>query len=373
MNNVLAICNLHDSPKLGLLTENRPLGSTTFLGRYGLMDFTLSNFTNSGFHRLAILVESHFDSVNSHIRNGNIWVKNTKTGFLSTVFNEKGIINQKFNTDIENLRINRYLFENFKYFDTFVFAPPFFLTKMDYSNIVTKHRESGADVTIVYTKTMEGSTKYINCDTLRIRKDGTVIGVDKNTGNYDELNISLETFIISKDAFDKINELQKVVSSAYNFRQMINYCIREKLLNIKAYNHKEEVYPILSFDDYVNISFKLLPYEERCKLFDTEWPIYTTTHNTPPSLYGPYADVKNSFIANGAIINGKVENSIISRGVIVDKGAEIKNSIIFTKTHIGENKKINYVFTDKVVKVTEVDELLGNEKQMLFVRKGEKV
>ena len=57
MLKVYGICNLHDSPRLGQLTENRPLGPTTFLGRYGLMDFTLSNFSNSGINRVAVLVE----------------------------------------------------------------------------------------------------------------------------------------------------------------------------------------------------------------------------------------------------------------------------------------------------------------------------
>ena len=81
MSSVLGICNLHDCPRLGRLTAKRSIGAVTFLGRYGLIDFALSNFSNSGIDKVAILVENYSHSIRTHVLNGNAWINNTKTGF----------------------------------------------------------------------------------------------------------------------------------------------------------------------------------------------------------------------------------------------------------------------------------------------------
>ena len=82
MSKILGICNLHDTPSMGQLTKTRPLGSLSFLGRYGLMDFTLSNFSNSEIDRMVILAENNISAVRNHTLEGNIWINNTRTGFL---------------------------------------------------------------------------------------------------------------------------------------------------------------------------------------------------------------------------------------------------------------------------------------------------
>ena len=110
MRNVLGVVNLHDCPHLGPLTMKRPTGATTFLGRYGLMDFTLSNFSNSGIDRVAVLAESNYRSVRNHLQDGRIWVNNTKLGFQRILTNESLLSVSKFNTDIANLMANKNVF-----------------------------------------------------------------------------------------------------------------------------------------------------------------------------------------------------------------------------------------------------------------------
>ena len=102
MAKVIGFCNLHDAPRLSKLTEKRSIGTVSFLGRYGLMDFALSNFSNSGIDRINILVDRHLHSVVSHVRDGSIWVNNTKTGGQRLFYNENNP-SHKFNTDINNL------------------------------------------------------------------------------------------------------------------------------------------------------------------------------------------------------------------------------------------------------------------------------
>ena len=184
-------------------------------------------------------------------------------------------------------------------------------------------------------------------------------------------NISLETFIFSRSAFDKIIALSHKVSSLYGFRRMVSYAINHHRIAVHAFEYDGYVVPILSSMDYVNKSFELLSYENRQKLFLEDWPIYTTTHNTPPALYGEHAKVKNSFIANGAIIKGQVENSIISRDVVIEEGVVIKNCLLFTQTYVGKDTHLEYVLTDKNVKVNEVKELSGTKDRILVIKQGD--
>ena len=370
MAKILGICNLHDTPSLGQLTKNRPLGALSFLSRFGLMDFTLSNFSNSGIDRIVILTESNTSAVLSHTQQGNIWINNTRTGFIRVCVNEKMIESPKFNTDIANMESHYSIIED-ENPDYVIVAPTFFLMSFDFREMIEFHEEHGAEVTMLYTKIRNGKKQYLNCDTLEIAKNNVVTHTRANVGEDDKQNISLETYIFNRDAFDKILAMSHKVSSLYGFRRTLGYAINHHRMVVYAYEYKGYVVPILSSADYVNKSFELLAYENRQKLFLENWPIYTTTHNTPPALYGEHAKVKNSFVANGAIIKGEVENSIISRDVIVEEGAVVKNCILFTQSHIGKDAHLEYVLTDKNVKVLEVKKLSGNKDKVLVIKQGE--
>ena len=138
---------MHDAPRLGKLTEKRPIGTVSFLGRYGLMDFTLSNFSNSGIDRVGILVDRWLHSVISHVRDGSIWINNTKTGSQRLFFNEN-LPSHKFNTDINNLLANRLHFED-QDADYVIFAPAFFLMSIDFRPYLEKHIESGREISLI--------------------------------------------------------------------------------------------------------------------------------------------------------------------------------------------------------------------------------
>ena len=97
---VIGFLNLYSSPNLGPLTEKRTLGSTSFLGRYALMDFPLSNFTNSDIDEVNILVKDNFRSVSKHVGSMKTWVNNTIIARQNILINEKGIRNPKENSDL---------------------------------------------------------------------------------------------------------------------------------------------------------------------------------------------------------------------------------------------------------------------------------
>lgn len=374
MRNVVGICNLHDCPHLGRLTMHRPTGATTFLGRYGLMDFTLSNFSNSGIDRVAVLAESDVHSVRNHLQNGQVWINNTKLGFHRILTNENLLGVSKFNTDINNLIANKNIFYK-EDPDYIIFAPAFMLMSYDYNELLEAHKASGADITVLCKHIENNLDKdFLNCDTVVVDpKTGIINDFATNTCRKKEVDISLESFIFSKNALVELVKESQNVSSLYSLRRMIIHFARNKLCKVSSCFFDGYVVPILDFEHYIHHSFNLLKFEERCKLFKENWPIYTTTHNTPPALYGEHAIVSNSFIANGCVIRGKVKNSIISRDVVVEEGAVIEDSIIFTKSEIGSNVKVRCVVADKYAQLRELKKVSGEKDAYLYIATGEKV
>ena len=371
MKTAVGFINLHDNPDLGKLTERRPLGAVSFLGRYAIIDFALSNLSNSNIQKNEILVEKNLDSIRSHIINQNIWITNPRTGFLRTTINEDGLMDPENNTDISNILRNVPI--DVINEDYVVVTAPQFITSIDFREVMKAHGETGAGITVIYTHT-KSPKEYPGCSRLVIDADGTVRKFVRQQKGEDEVNICIESYIFSKDVFMSILRFSREISNtATTLRKMVELYANNRMTKVCAYHHKGAVYPILSLKQYVEQSFKFLNNNIRKTVFFPEWPIYTTSHNTPPAYYGSFAEVDNSFIANGAVIKGKVRNSIICRDVFIDENAEINDCILFTKTEIGKDVKVRYVITDKNVVVRDVKNLVGDEQDYLLISKGARI
>ena len=126
-----------------------------------------------------------------------------------------------------------------------------------------------------------------------------------------------------------------------------------------------------SIDSYFKCSMRLLDRKSRVNLFyRRNQPIFTKVRNSAPTRYLPEAKVKNSLIADGCVIEGTVENSILFRGVHVGKGTVIKNSILMQDTYTGENVKLGCVIADKDVVIKDGRELCGHETLPFYISKG---
>lgn len=368
MRSVLGLINLYNNPSLDKLTEKRPLAVVSYLGRYGLIDFTLSNFTNSNINKIEVLVEYGFDSVRTHLQNGTAWVRNTKTGYLRAVINEQK--NDNVNTDISNIveNIPNDVFDE----DYIIVASPEFLANIDYRDVLKSHEENGSDITVIYTHS-KNKDEFFNCDYLEISANNVIKKVNHEC-NKKEIDVSINSYVFSKDAFVKMLEFSKEISNTKTtIRNIVELFINNKIVKVYGYKLTNKVFPVLNLNQYIEQSFKMLDEKHWNELFPSNWPIYTTTHNTPPTLYGPKSDISNSIIANGVIVKGKVKNSILCRDVLVGDNASVSDSILFSRTEIGENVHISRVVTDKNVKISSVKKLAGDSSDYLLIAKGAKI
>lgn len=371
MKNVIGLLNLYDSPNLGPLTENRTLASTSFLGRFAIMDFALSNFTNSGIDDFSILVKNNFRSVTKHVHTMKAWVSNTKIGKQYLLLNEAGIKNHDLNNDINNMKTNDWVFYE-KPFDYYAIQPAHVIAQIDFKKVLDKHIETNADITLVYTEIDNGMSSFGEHFVAEIDENDLVTFMKKNDGSKRKVKVSLESYIFSKDVMKKII-YARGENRALSLRAAVMRAVNDRQFKVVAYKQEGYVRSFDSFKRFCDISFELLDFKYASMLFDNDWTCYTNTHNTPPALYGKEANIKNSYIANGAEINGTVENSIISRNVKVGKGAVVRNSIILTGTKIEDCAIIENAVIDKYSMICQNASVKGAKSNPTYIRQGKTV
>ena len=366
---VIGLLDCHNSPSLGQLTANRPLASTSFLGRYAFADFALSNFCNSGIQTVGILVKDHQRSILKHLGNMTAWVTNTKIGHQTILFNEKGALNPATNSDINNLRENDWVLYDSKA-SYLIFESAHVVLNIDFRPILEEHIARGEAITMVYQKVTNADQSFLHESVIGLDQDGYITSLKPNDGKSKEANVCLEIWIVNRTVLADIIKRHGQVDATYGMREMLGYLLKVGNVKIHSYEHKGYARSFDSLENYVKYSFELLDEEPADGLFQSDWPIYTVTHDTPPALYGEGAKMCNSFISNGCIVEGEVKDSILCRNVKVGKGAKVERSIILSNVALGDGTTVRDAIIDKYSVVTKGRTVAGEEGNVLYVKQG---
>ncbi|MDD6302617.1 MAG: glucose-1-phosphate adenylyltransferase subunit GlgD [Bacillales bacterium] len=368
MARILGLVNLHSSPDFEPITKNRTTGTLALLGRYAIMDVPLSNFSNSGINTVGVLVNKGLRSVIKHMDNAMSYAHNTKLGNTVICYNEKYANDFIYNTDINNIVENKWLFEeqSYKYV---VIAPAHILYRLDFNKVIEEHIKNEASVTCVYSKCSSGKVDYIGRPIMDINNFGLLTGIKKNLGVEDNVNLSLETYVISIEKLYELIVLAQKTSKFFSLSDVINFICNTS--SVHTYEYTGYVSMVTSMTGYLKTSLDLLDFNVLNQLFNNDWPIYTNTHDTPPTRYLANAWVRNSFVSNGALINGKVENSVICRDTKIGDSAHVKNSIILSGSEVAQDAVLEYVIVDKNAKVIHVKELKGTLEKPIYVGQGD--
>lgn len=367
---VLGLLDLHNTPELGPLTTSRSLASTSFLGRFAFMDFALSNFSNSGIDEVGILVRSHLRSVLKHMGSLQSWNINTKTGRETIMYNERGNMNRKKNTDINNILVNDWVLHESKA-KYIIIQPAHVICKIDFEAMLKEHIASGEKVSLLY-KNIPNANKAYKTHNIVTVKNGYVRSFKGNRQLEKDACVSLETYIIDRDVLMTIIDETLKINPTYSIKDAIKK-FANKLFKVHAFEHIGYARSFDSLEHFVDYSFELLDYRYAHQLFLKDWPIYTITRDSTPTLYGTKTSIRDCFIANGAIVEGRVEHSIISRNVKVGRGAVVKNSIILADTVIGENAVISNAVIDKYCRIASGVHVEGVKGSPKYIEQGKRL
>lgn len=351
------------------LTDSRPIGSTSFLGRYRILDFMLSNFTNSGISNIHVFIKEKPRSIIQHIHRTNYNI-NSKRGSINLFHGEKEISNKLYNTDISSFVANMQYIEqtNAPYV---VIGPAHFIYTINFEEMMNAHIRNNNDITVLYHHVENAKEHFIGCDVLEFGKNQRIKNISQNYGKYKTRSIGLEAYILSKALFIDLCYKAQEVSSLYWFKDIVNDSLDE--LNVYGYQHKGYVAAMNSLSSYYASSMDLRDYEIAKQLFKKTWPIHTMTNDSCPTLYKDGGSAVGSIIGNGCIIEGKVINSVIGRNVVVKKGSVIKNSIVLPSALINKNSVIENAIIDRYAIVTHVKELKGTKENPIYVKRGDRI
>lgn len=353
------------------LTDMRTLGSLPMAGKYRMIDFLISNFVNQGILDVSVIARENYHSLMDHLGSGKEWDLIRKRGGLR-LLTPFGMAEDGrgglYRGSIEALSNNMHSL-NRSMADLCVLAETSILHSIDYNHLIASHFESGADITAVYSRNLNGH--------LTVPMDVAVFHFDENNRLYDltinkddvsdlDLPWSIGVFVIRKSLLESL-VADAMAYGMYDF----NHDIIKRLsgnLNIKGYEYTGYLLEVSSVSGYMQANMNFLNSNFRAKVFDK--PIYTKSKDGVPARYYEGCSVKNSIVSDGCRIYGKVENSVLSRNVIVREGAVVKDSVIMQNTEIMKGVSLDHVILDKDVIVRENRVLSGHITYPVVVEKG---
>lgn len=366
--------NSYDS-LLPELTTDRSMASIPFASRYRMVDFILSSMVTAGIDSVSVLVRENYLSLIDHLGNGREWDLSRKNGGLNIVPPYAQKSSDKYNGRVEALS-SIYNFLNRQKEKYVVMSDSNIAMNFDFKDFLDRHMESGADVTMAYIKTKlpNPGKKFAltNKDlfyTLKLDKD-KVEEIKTNPDTKAQVNLSINLFAIERELLIKLISEAYVSGQVFFERDVLSKQLGT--LDVRGYEYKGYYARITSMKSYFDESMRLLDVENLDALFEGN-PIYTKIRDDNPTRYIKGSKAKNVMVADGCIIEGEVENSILFRGVKVGKGAKVKNCILMQDTEVGEGASIEYLITDKIVKVAPGSKASGTEEFPVYVAKGKEV
>ncbi|MEE1086778.1 MAG: glucose-1-phosphate adenylyltransferase subunit GlgD [Schaedlerella sp.] len=351
------------------MNDYRPIGAFSFLGRYRIIDFPISNLSNSGIQNIQVYVDKNPRSLTEHVgTSGRHYNINSKRGSLKILYSDISVKSDIYKIDITSYLFNLEQIQKSK-FPYVVIVPSYMVYTQDFDALLQQHIDSEADITMLYHSVDNAKNAFLNCDVLTLNKDKKILSIDKNRGTTKHQHVFMDTYIMKKDLFIELITEGKKISSMYTLAHVVNAKAEE--LKIQGVAHKGYFASCTDFNDYYEANMSLVDYKNASELFKEEWPIYTRTNDSAPTHYFKGADVRESVISNGCQIEGTVYNSIIGRGCTIQKGAVIKNSIVLPDVIIGENVHVENMVVDKHASVTKAKEVIAPANKPGYVLRGD--
>jgi len=361
----IIFANMHER-SVPEMTRDRSMSSLPFGGRYRLIDFALSSFVQAGIVQVGVITKNNYQSLVDHIGTGRDWDLSRRKGIsiLSPYSYTSSEGNLAFHGRIEALYAIRDFIEHAPC-EYVVLADNDHVCSPDLTEIVNYHVGSGADVTMVCRDSDPDPENVANSVAVKCDDGGTVTDIMFNRYSEDYLQ-SMNIMIVGR-----LKLLELIEDATAHAQILFERDILLKNLDtlcVKAYKYNGFVRRVTGLKSYYDINLALNDPEVASELFDHQ-VIYTKVHDSPPVRYGIGCSVKNSFVADGCTIQGSIENCVLFRDVVIEKGAVVKNSILMQNTRVSSGTVLDCVVTDKDVTITEDKALTGQPDYPLYIKK----
>lgn len=367
--------NLHDK-NIHELTRLRTMASVPFGCRYRLIDFALSNMVNAGITDVRVITHNNYSSLMDHLGSGKDWDLARRSGGLKilppfvTAYDGGDTL---YHSRLEAL-MGVMSSINHINTDYVVLSDCDLICNIDLNKVIEEHENSGASITVVVKERLFGEKLFKHVTVIDSDSDGNIVDIANNPINCSGIKSLFMNIMIINTA-----DLKSLLSDAvaHGYKSFMLDVIRRNMnkYKFKVYKYDGIFKNIYSMQEYYDCNMQLIKDKEfRKALFGNKnRPILTKVRNSAPTKYSPNANVSNSLIADGCLIEGTVEKSILFRGVKIGKNTVVKNSILYQDTYTGENVFLNCVIADKNTLIRDGRMLSGHETLPFFIEKGKMI
>ncbi|MEE1354470.1 MAG: glucose-1-phosphate adenylyltransferase subunit GlgD [Absicoccus porci] len=346
----------------------RPIAAFNFMGRFRMVDFPMSNITNSGMDNIQVYINGNPKPLFKHIGRGRQYNINAKHGNLELVPLYKENMTGRITPDVETYYENLHSIQASNC-DYVIIAPTNIIYQADYAELLDQHIESGADISILYQNIDNAKEEYIGCATVQLNRQKGVESLSRNMGKYKNRSLSLETYIMSKEIFvNAILEARKT-SALYWLRDIVNDLCSE--LDVRGISYRNKIYYVYDLKSFYQANMATLEPENMKQL--QNWSVYTRSYDSSPAIYPNGGNATNSYVSNSSKISGTVVNSIIGRGAVIGKDAEIENCLIMPEATVAANAHLKNVIVDKYANIIHKKDLEGEPDKPLYIGRRETV
>jgi glucose-1-phosphate adenylyltransferase len=331
--------------RLDLLSQRRSKPAVPFAGKYRIIDFSLSNASNSGIYDIAILTQYLPFSLNEHIGSGKPWDLDRRDSSVTLLQPHNDWYMGTADAVLKN--IDFVIRARSKYV---LILSGDHIFKMDFRKLIAEHEKNNAELTIA-TKVVpfEDVSRFGIMET---DENGFVKEFIEKPKTSKSNLASMGIYLFNTEVL--VNSLLSQSKKYPNLdfgHHIIPYLIYEKKAVVSTFKFYGYWQDVGTYDSYLTTNLELNQPTLELDLYDPTWPIFTKNEGLPPVKFGDKAEVRNSLISNGSIVYGTVINSVISPGVLIQNGAIVKDSVILNDCIIGENVKVNSSILDKKVVV----------------------
>lgn len=354
------------------LVNVRLMASIPFASRYRVIDFILSSMTHSGIDNISVVVNKNYHSLMDHLGSGREWDLIRKNGGLRIFppFAEKEVGGPYVGRASALANLLDFLKDQKE--EYVIMSDTNVVVNFDFSAMLQAHIDSGADMTIAYNEQEipEELLNYPTNDKIFYYtfdvEDGRLKKVYINPKTDGIQKMSMNIFVINRELLISIINDAYIQGRSFFMRDVIMPQLGK--LNVQAYKYTDYVARISGMKSYFDENMKLLDDYNLDALFSSA-PIYTKIRGDNPTHYKDGAKVQNVMMADGCVIEGEVENSVIFRGVKIGKGATVKNCILMQDTVIEAGANVEYLITDKNVTISAGKEMKGTDTFPVYIEK----
>ena len=347
--------------RLGVLTSKMAKPAVAFGGKYRIIDFPLSNCINSGIDTVGVLTQYQPLRLNTHIGIGIPWDLDRNVGGVTVLPPYEKSNNSEWYTGTANA-----IYQNLEYMEQY--NPDYVLIlsgdhiyKMDYKIMLDYHKANNADITIAAMPVpIEEANRFgiVVTDT-----DNRITEFEEKPENPKSNLASMGIYIFSWKVLKNALIALKDQKECDFGKHVIPYCF-ENNKRLFAYEYNGYWKDVGTLGSYWEANMELIDIIPVFNLYEEFWKIYTSTDAIPPQYIAADAYIEKSIIGDGTEVYGKVYNSVIGSGVIIEEGAVVRDSIIMQDTVIGKNSNINKaIIAEEVVIGNNVELGIGEEAE----------